>query len=214
MSSVKLLGLNILIDLKWTCHMSESSLSKVSAWLYYLKQLKRASIATKEIINFSSTCVRPVIESACPVFHNSLPSYTSQMSLRACRKAPWELLILSHARTYQEALGLASLETLFEREQVQTVKLSQNISNNPDLANYTVFFYRVQTNTVLIWKITEDLIIPFPFVKRTDKRVFFLQFFTEIVYRPGDFIKWFLWMYILAWLKCLYSFVKFYLIQL
>ena len=140
---------------------------------------------------------------------------TSQMSLRACRSAPWELLILSHARTYQEALGLASLETLFERGQVQTVKLFQNISNNPDLANYIqLFFYRVQTNTVLIWKITEDLIIHFPFVKRTDKRVFFLQFFTEIVYRPGDFIKWFLWMYILAWLKCLYSFVKFYLIQL
>ena len=171
MFSVKLLGLNVLIDLKWTCHMSESSLSKVSAWLYYLKQLKRASIATKEIINFSSTCVRPVIESACPVFHNSLPSYTSQMSFRSCRRAPWELLILSHARTYQEALGLASLETLFERRgQVQTVKLSQNISNNPDLANYAVFFffYRVQTNTVLIWKIIEDLIIHFPFVKRTD----------------------------------------------
>ena len=118
--------------------MSQSS-SKVSAWLYYLKQLKRASIATKEIINFFSTCVRPVIEYACPVFYNSLPSYTSQMSLRACRSAPRELLILSHARTSQEALGLASLETLFERGQVQTVKLSQNISNNPDLANYTAF---------------------------------------------------------------------------
>ena len=56
--------------------MSESS-SKVSAWLYYQKQLKRASIATKEIINFFSTCVRLVIEYACPVFHNSLPSYLS-----------------------------------------------------------------------------------------------------------------------------------------
>ena len=131
---------------------------------------------------------------------------TSQMSLTACRSAPWELLILSHARTYHEALGLASLQTLFERGQAQTVKLFQNISNNPDLANYAVFFfYRVQTNTVLIWKITEDLIIHVPFVKRTDWRVFFLQFFTEIVYRPGDFIRWFLWMYILAWLKCLYS---------
>ena len=142
MSSVKLLGLNISIDLKWTCHMSQSS-SKVSAWLYYLKQLKRASIATKEIINLFSTRVRPVKEyAACPVFHNSLPSYlSSQMSLRACRSAPWELLILSHARTYQEALGLASLETLFERGQVQTVKLFQNISNNPDLANYAVFFF-------------------------------------------------------------------------
>ena len=56
--------------------MSESS-SQVLAWLYYLKQLKRASIATKEIINFVSTCVHPVIEYACPVVHNSLPSYFS-----------------------------------------------------------------------------------------------------------------------------------------
>ena len=98
-----------------TCHMSESS-SKVSAWLYYVKQLKRASIATKEIINFFSTCVRPVIEYAYPVFQNSLPSYLS-MSLRACRSRPWELFILSHARTYQEALGLASFlsEDRFKR---------------------------------------------------------------------------------------------------
>ena len=41
------------------------------------KRLKRASIATKEIINFFSTCVRQVIEYACPVVHNSLPSYLS-----------------------------------------------------------------------------------------------------------------------------------------
>ena len=216
MSSVKLLGLNISIDLKWTCHMSQSS-SKVSAWLYYLKQLKRASIATKEIINFSSTWVRPVIESACPVFHNSLPSYTSQMSLRACRKAPWELLILSHARTYQEALGLASLQTLFERRgQVQTVKLSQNISNNPDLANYTVFFFLPGSNKHSLNLKNNRRLDNSLSICKTDrlKSFFSSSFFTEIVYRPCDFIKWFLWMYILAWLKCLYSFVKFYLIQL
>ena len=78
MSSVKLLGLNISIDLKWTCHMSESS-SKVSAWLYYLKQLKRASIATKEIINFFLNMRRsgPRVYMLGPVFHNSLPSYLS-----------------------------------------------------------------------------------------------------------------------------------------
>ena len=139
---------------------------------------------------------------------------TSQISLRACRSAPWELLILSHTRTYREALGSASLETLFERGQVQMVKLLQSIRNNPDLANYTVFFLgsnkhslnlknnRRFHNSRSICK-TERL-----------RSSFFLQFFTEIVYRPGVFIKWFLWLYILAWLKCLYSFVKFYLIQL
>ena len=140
---------------------------------------------------------------------------TSQMSLRACRSAPWELLILSHARTYQEALGLASLETLFERGQVQTVKLSQNISNNPDLANYTVFFLPGSNKHSLNLKNNRRLDNSLSICKTDRLKSFFSSsFFTEIVYRPGDFIKWFLWMYILAWLKCLYLFVKFYLIQL
>ena len=65
---------------------------------------------------------------------------------------PWSPGALNPFGTlYHEALGLASLQTLFERGQAQTVKLFQNISNNPGLANYAVFFfYRVQTNTVLI----------------------------------------------------------------
>ena len=51
-SSVKLLGLNISDDLKWNCHVLEIS-RKAWARLYYLKQLKRASVATKDRITFS-----------------------------------------------------------------------------------------------------------------------------------------------------------------
>ena len=72
-------------------------------------------------------------------------------SPRALKFSSWSPGALNPFGTlYHEALGLARLQTLFERGQAQTVKLFQNISNNPDLANYAVFFYRVQTNTVLI----------------------------------------------------------------
>ena len=60
-SSAKLLGLNISKDLKWNCHGSEIS-RKVSARLYLFRQLKRASVATKELITFYRTCIRPVVE--------------------------------------------------------------------------------------------------------------------------------------------------------
>ena len=40
-------------------------------------------------------------------------------------------IIFPHV-TYREALELASLETLFDRRQAQTVKLFQDISNNPE----------------------------------------------------------------------------------
>ena len=40
-------------------------------------------------------------------------------------------IIFPHV-TYREVLGLASLETLLDQTQAQTVKMFQDISNNPD----------------------------------------------------------------------------------
>ena len=67
---IKLLGLNISSDLKWNNHTSEI-IKKTSARLHCLRQLKRANIATKELITFYKT--RPIIEYACPTFYNALP---------------------------------------------------------------------------------------------------------------------------------------------
>ena len=138
---------------------------------------------------------------------------TSHMSLRAYRSAPWELLILSHARTYQEALGLARLETLFERGQVQTVKLFQNITI-PTWQTIYSFFLPGSNKHSLNLKNNRRFHVP---ICKTDRlKSFFFSSFLQKLYigRVILFIRWFLWMYILVWLKCLYSFVKFYLIQL
>ena len=81
---VNLLGLIISKDLKWNCHVSEIS-RKVSARLYLLKQLKRACVATEELITFYTTCIRPVIEYASPVFHIIHSQATCQTSWKAYR---------------------------------------------------------------------------------------------------------------------------------
>ena len=47
MNSGKLLGLNISSDLKWNDHASEL-VRKVSARLYFLRQLKKSHVATVE----------------------------------------------------------------------------------------------------------------------------------------------------------------------
>ena len=51
MSTVKLLGLNISSDLRWNGHVAEIS-KKVASRLYFLKQLKRANIPTKDLLIF------------------------------------------------------------------------------------------------------------------------------------------------------------------
>ena len=68
-TNVKLLGLNISNDLKWNCHVNEIS-RKVCTRLYFLKQLKRASVAPKELVTFYITCICPIMEYAYPVYHN------------------------------------------------------------------------------------------------------------------------------------------------
>lgn len=45
---------------------------KVATRLYFLRQLKRAKVPTNDLLSFYTTCIRPVAEYACSVFHTAL----------------------------------------------------------------------------------------------------------------------------------------------
>ena len=77
--SAKLLGVMISNDLKWNVHV-EMICKKVAVRLYFLRQLKGAKVPANELPSFYTTCIRPVAEYACPVFHTTL-----QLSLRSVR---------------------------------------------------------------------------------------------------------------------------------
>ena len=77
--SAKLLGVMISNDLKWNVHV-EMICKKVAVRLYFLRQLKGAKVPANDLLSFYTTCIRPVAEYACPVFHTTL-----QLSLRSVR---------------------------------------------------------------------------------------------------------------------------------
>ena len=54
-NNVKLLGLNISSDIKWNVHVSELA-RKVSTRFYFLRQLKKLHVATRELVLFYITC--------------------------------------------------------------------------------------------------------------------------------------------------------------
>ena len=126
--TVKLLGLNTSSELRWNCHVSEIC-KKVASRLFFLKQLKRANIPPIDLVTFFSTCIRPVIEYACPVFHNALPAYLSaeleQLQKRAMR-------IIYPFTPYSDALACANLEKLSERREATTTKFFDIISHDGD----------------------------------------------------------------------------------
>ena len=76
-TSVKLFGLTISNNLKWNAHI-ENVIKKESSRLYQLRQRKRAKGDPSQLVCFYTTCIRPVSEYACQVFHNGLPKYLSE----------------------------------------------------------------------------------------------------------------------------------------
>ena len=118
--SVKLLGLTITDNLKWNNHIE--SVCKISTRLYFLRQLKRAKLPPKDV-----TCVRPVAEYACEVFHDSLPKYLSddleRMQRRACK-----IILPEHG--YKDSLNVLNIPQLNDRRQNLTTKLFEKIVND------------------------------------------------------------------------------------
>ena len=67
----KLLGLCIDQNLKWNSH-TNATYAKASSRLFLLKQLKRSGVVTNDLLHFYMSVIRPILEYACPVWHNSL----------------------------------------------------------------------------------------------------------------------------------------------
>ena len=124
--SIKLLGLNISSDLKWNAHVLEL-VRKVSTRLYFLRQLKRSHVATKELLLFYITCIRSTLEYGSPVFHRALPSYLSEDLERLQKRA---MKIIYPELSYAKALEISGLLTLYDRREAIAAKLFNEICAN------------------------------------------------------------------------------------
>ena len=83
--SAKILGVTIRNDLKWDDHVDNIT-AKADRQIYLLKQLKRAGIDRKSLIQFYRACIRSVLKCACQAFHSSLPAYLSDQTERVQKR--------------------------------------------------------------------------------------------------------------------------------
>ena len=125
-TSAAILGLNISKDLKWNCHI-DSIIKKAKKRLYSLSQLKRSGLGTRELVQFLCTCIRPITEYACPVFHDGLPVYLSN-ELKGVQKRA--IRIIFSLCSYNEALVETGLTKLSDRRQELVDKLFKNVLQN------------------------------------------------------------------------------------
>ena len=125
--SAKLLGVMISNDLKWNVHV-EMICKKVAVSLYFLRQLKRAKVPANDLLSFYTTCIRPVAEYACPVFHTALPQYLSDQLERLQKRAL--RIISTNDSSYRQALEVFNIPTLYNRREAIGNSMFQEISND------------------------------------------------------------------------------------
>ena len=124
----------VVTKMTWSHNLKQSSnahidnvIKKGSSRLYQLRQLKRAKVDPAKLVCFYITCIRPVTEYACQVFHDGLPLYLSEELEKIRRRA---LRIIFPELGYQEALEECSIATLYQRRKVLTERLFEEIKDN------------------------------------------------------------------------------------
>ena len=123
----RILGLTISNDLKWNLHIT-NIIKKANKRIYFIIQLKRAHVPDGDIINFYTTCVRPVMEFSSQVFHFSLPSYLSNALERVQKRV---LSIIYPMITYADCLEKSGVKTLHDRRVDACEKLFNEIITTP-----------------------------------------------------------------------------------
>ena len=122
----KVLGLTLSSNLKWKNHVDEI-VKKSRKRLYCLSQLKRSGLKPPELIQFYRTCIRPITEYACLVFHDCLPAYLSKDIESIQRRA---MRISFPSLSNKEALDEAGLISLSVRRQSLTDKLFTKVTTD------------------------------------------------------------------------------------
>jgi len=131
-SVFKLLGVLVDCSLKWDSHV-HSICAKASSRLFFLKQLKRNSISSEDLLYFYTAAIRPVLEYACPVWHTSLTQKLSHNIERVQKRA---LTIIYGPQDYDILCITCNISSLFERRETLCKQFFKSILNQSSCLHY------------------------------------------------------------------------------
>ena len=124
-SSTKILGLVLSIDLTWNNHV-DFMVKKANKRLFLLTLLKRADVTTEDMITIYTSIIRPVLEYACVVWHSSLPEYLHNDIEGVQKRA---LVIICGLNSYKRNLEISELTTLRDRRHKLCYQFFQDMKN-------------------------------------------------------------------------------------
>ena len=142
LKSAKLLG--ITNNLRWNEQISDT-IKKASKRLFFLIQLKRAKVSSKDLVLFYITCIRSVLTYAIPVFFDGLPKYL-QIELERVQKRAFS--IISPNIAYSQALQEANIPTIIDYSEQVCNKVFYSIVNDSENKVLNYFLRQIRMNFV------------------------------------------------------------------
>ena len=118
--AAKIVGVWLTEDLKWAKNTKEMC-KKAYARMTMITKLKYVGTSREDLLEIFVLYIRSLLEYCCTVWHSSL-TIEQQNNIENVQKLGLKIILGKDYTTYEDALKLASLQTLRERREIRCLK--------------------------------------------------------------------------------------------
>ena len=124
----RLLGLVLSSDLSWGPN-TDSIVERSSKKLWFIIRLKNLGASRHDLLDLYYKHVRSILEYAAPVWHSSLTG-EDRLRLEQVQKSALRIILGQEYRSYNSALKISGMKTLFERRRKLCIKFARKSLRN------------------------------------------------------------------------------------
>ena len=124
-TSVKLLGVTIQLNLKWDIHIADI-ITKASIRLYTLCILRKSGAPTTDLLAVYMCYIRPILEYASPVWHSSITDKQSR-AIESVQKRAVRIITGQSYDSYTQVLNFLNIPSLETRRTQLLAKFGEKL---------------------------------------------------------------------------------------
>ena len=131
---VKILGVQISSDLKWSAHIS-NLIRRANSKHYMIKMLKKFHLSQVDLITIYKCYERSLLEYAVPVWNSGL-TVKQVEDLERTQKRALRIILGASYTTYEDALKETNLTSLKERRRILSTKFATDLSKSKSFKDW------------------------------------------------------------------------------
>ena len=127
--AIKMLGVWLTEDVSWQMN-TEMACKKAYSRVALLTKLKYVGVNRNDLLDIYKLFIRSCLEYCSVLFHTMLTQKQEKM-YENCQKVCLKVILASEYQSYESALQICSLSTLFQRRESRMLKFSMRSLKHP-----------------------------------------------------------------------------------